>query len=357
MPNPFFYGGRINRPEQFVGRKREVQEIFSTLETAHTGQLQSVSVVGPRRIGRSSLLYHLNQVYDKYLKEPNRYVFVYIDLQQAGCNTLSGLLGTIVSAIRKNIGQNQPTANLSLSQFEETIRQLCGTGRNRRYLVVCLDGFERLTDNPEEFTDELYDSWRSLISSGCIAFIVASQTQLDVLSSQKKLTSDFFNVFRLIKLNEFEPEEVKDLLKLGRNCDRPFSDEDCKKIRKLAGRHPLRLQVACSLLYEAKGRGESVNWRALTQEYKRQVAFLLGSKLYRLRIIWGRVRDALALIVKSIPLIGRLAQHTGSGLSYLGDSVTGCFFIVIILLILLTSIGIISREHLEDIIRRLTLRR
>jgi len=54
MSNPFYYGGHV-QPDQFVGRKAELRRIFSALETAHTGQLQSVSVVGPRRIGVSML--------------------------------------------------------------------------------------------------------------------------------------------------------------------------------------------------------------------------------------------------------------------------------------------------------------
>ena len=55
MSNPFYYGGRVE-PDQFVGRQSELRRIFAALEIAHTGQMQSVSVVGPRRIGKSSLL-------------------------------------------------------------------------------------------------------------------------------------------------------------------------------------------------------------------------------------------------------------------------------------------------------------
>lgn len=59
MPNPFFYGGRVD-PSQFIGREKELRNIFNCLETAHTGQLQSVSIVGPHRMGRSSLAWAIN---------------------------------------------------------------------------------------------------------------------------------------------------------------------------------------------------------------------------------------------------------------------------------------------------------
>lgn len=48
MPNPFVYGPPIHDPARFVGREVELRRIFATLETAHTGQLQSVSS-GDRR--------------------------------------------------------------------------------------------------------------------------------------------------------------------------------------------------------------------------------------------------------------------------------------------------------------------
>lgn len=69
MPNPFFFAGKITDPRHFVGREKELKRIFGYLDTAHTGQIQHASVVGERRIGKSSLLYHISQVYDNYLPE------------------------------------------------------------------------------------------------------------------------------------------------------------------------------------------------------------------------------------------------------------------------------------------------
>ena len=46
--------------------------------------MQSCSVVGPRRIGKSSLLYHLTQpaVYGSHLPDPDSYIFGFMDLQE-----------------------------------------------------------------------------------------------------------------------------------------------------------------------------------------------------------------------------------------------------------------------------------
>ena len=98
MPNPFFYGGRVN-PEQFVGRSAELQRIFAGLEVTHTGQMQSFSVVGPRRIGKSSLLFYIANKYARDLTQAAQYRFGYFELSDAHCRTLDGLLDGILKQL------------------------------------------------------------------------------------------------------------------------------------------------------------------------------------------------------------------------------------------------------------------
>ena len=52
--NPFTNRGMITRENEFVGREREISDILARVRNGN-----SVSVVGERRIGKSSLLYHL----------------------------------------------------------------------------------------------------------------------------------------------------------------------------------------------------------------------------------------------------------------------------------------------------------
>ena len=51
--NPFTYGNPISDPRRFFGREREVEQIFSRLRNE---EFESSSVVGDRRIGKTSLL-------------------------------------------------------------------------------------------------------------------------------------------------------------------------------------------------------------------------------------------------------------------------------------------------------------
>lgn len=114
MPNPFIISGRIERPEDFIGREGELRYIFGRLESvAQTGQPHSISVVGKRRIGKSSLLYHLGQVYTGRLSQPEAYLFAYLDLESAMCQALPGLLGAILETFLDQLeGRDKTTQKL-----------------------------------------------------------------------------------------------------------------------------------------------------------------------------------------------------------------------------------------------------
>ena len=83
-PNPFMNRGVITDPNDFFGREEQVNEIFTRLQG-----MQSSSIVGERRIGKSSLLYYLTQTGPQRLGDAYR--FFYLDIQDAHFHT-AGIL-------------------------------------------------------------------------------------------------------------------------------------------------------------------------------------------------------------------------------------------------------------------------
>ncbi len=258
VPNPFTYGGRITNPAQFIGRTKELREIFSALETASSGQLQHVQVVGERRMGKSSLLYHVTQIYKQRLTQSEKYRFVYVDLQDAHCHKLEGLLKCV-------LGELKVSAKPTLPDFQEAVEDL---NCNGIYPVLCLDEFEHLTKHKDQFPDEVFEVWRSLGSGSKLAFITASQTSLGQLIQQGNLTSTFHNIFIYLELGNLTDLEARTLL--AHNIDRPFAEDEIGKLFKLAGYHPAHLQIAAQLLYEAK-ENQTINWTELKAEYEKRV--------------------------------------------------------------------------------------
>ena len=264
MPNPFFYGGRVP-PEQFIGRRAELQRIFAGLEVAHTGQMQSFSVVGPRRIGKSSLLYYVAQRYARYLRDAAPYRFAYLELQDAHCHTLTGLLDEILQQLGgKRLSGHAPP----LVEFQDAILALKARGI---LPVICLDEFEELTYHRDQFALECYESWRFLMNQHALAFITASKVPLMDLAQTLGYTSPFFNIFTHLTLGEFTDAEARELIARGAACDRPFTPTEQSALLLLAGRHPYKLQLAGSLLYLAKGESSVVDWKALRRDFHRQL--------------------------------------------------------------------------------------
>jgi hypothetical protein len=65
IPNPFVpQNGRVEQPEQFFGRQREIQRIFEVLNSG-----SSVALIGKDGIGKSSLLWEICRVGESHLQQ------------------------------------------------------------------------------------------------------------------------------------------------------------------------------------------------------------------------------------------------------------------------------------------------
>ena len=82
-PNPFFHRGPIRDPTYFFGREHEAGQALSLL-----GNSQSISLVGQRRIGKTSFLFHISdpEVLSQHSLSLDEHLFVYVD-----CGGLGGL--------------------------------------------------------------------------------------------------------------------------------------------------------------------------------------------------------------------------------------------------------------------------
>lgn len=280
MPNPFFFAGKITNPEHFVGREKELKKIFGYLDATHTGQIQHVSVVGERRIGKSSLLYHLSQTYSTQLPDNKNYRFIYLDLDNPHCHTLFGLLHHILEKL-----DLPAPAEPTLERFYDLIEQ--EHEKKKIWPVFLMDEFEHLPEHATEFPDRFYDSLRSLGNNNIVGLVTASQNKLQDLASQGKLTSPFFNIFHQIDLKEFTDAETNTLLVRGSSIDRPFTNYERKQIIKLAGNHPARLQLVASAVFESIENNKPVNWSDIKQEIQKQPPYTTAVSPFATVVNWA----------------------------------------------------------------------
>jgi hypothetical protein len=211
----------------------------------------SVSVVGERRIGKSSLLYHVAQLGTERLGAD--YVCYYLDLQR--------VLSTAEFYARACAALDaEGDTHLD---FERAI-----AGKK---VVLCLDEFEQVVGN-RAFGPDFFSVLRSLAQTGELALVVATQHTLPDLYRDGAIpTSPFFNIFTLLRLGPLSEAEARELVKQpAERVGHAFSEDDVNFILNLAGAHPYRLNVAAALLYEAKLAGP-VDFTRVCREYETEI--------------------------------------------------------------------------------------
>lgn len=163
MPvNPFTYGNPISTPERFFGRKAEVEQVYTRLLNA---EFESSSIVGERRIGKTSLLNYIAHpsTVKAHGLDPDRYIFVYVDLQMVDQETTQARFWArlLKRAVRE----------LADEELENDFNKVIGQEKIDSYalddlfsliderglhFILLLDEFENVTKNANFDTDFFY---------------------------------------------------------------------------------------------------------------------------------------------------------------------------------------------------------
>lgn len=263
---PFVAGPKITDSRLFVGRTAELQLITSQMTAV---QPVSVNVVGPRRIGKSSLLYHFYQTYTQRVSDPDRYIVIYLSLQETQCQREDGFYESVAQRLLHHLTVQRNSALLEPLRVKPFNRlAFCAAmGQYKRQgvlPVLCLDEFGPLFRHPQEFDNGFFDNLRSLMESSVLMLVVASHRQLDFYQRRHKLTSAFFKRWQALKLSELTEAAAEELVSLPASkisgATAALSTQEQRLVRQWGGRHPYLLQLAASLLYEASQLGQDASW-------------------------------------------------------------------------------------------------
>ena len=260
LDNPFYHRGAIRRAVDFYGRNSEVDQILGLLRNG-----QSVSLIGPRRIGKSSMLLQLGRVEarEKLNLQPPNALFVLIDCQEFGGSSseelyealFTGLLDAAEEAeIEIDVNQQSPGTYRALD------RALHQISRKDVSVVVLLDEFELLAAN-EHLTPYFFARLRGLTTKYGLAYITASQRPLFAITAEEEiLSSPFFNIFVTLPLGLFSREEAEYMVN-GRlaSSQFDFSEELIDYLIYLVGPHPFFLHIAAYHAYQALANGNPLS--------------------------------------------------------------------------------------------------
>lgn len=239
--NPFVWRGGITRAEDFFNRDSEQRALRAYLRGR-----QNCQIVGPRRIGKTSLLRQIERAAS--LWERNA-VAAYLDLQDPRCFTLDGWLKIAARQFR------WPTLPATLSDFADHIDAALSDGL---HLILCLDEFEELTARRGEFKREFFLTLRSCTQRG-LSIATASRRPLSEITERGDPSSPFYNTFPLTRLSPFATADAEDFVNLHRPGVPTFTNGERAAILGYAKGHPLALQVACFHVVESKQSGKSLD--------------------------------------------------------------------------------------------------
>ena len=264
--NPFFNRQRITDPTYFRGRVQEIETLYSAIITR-----QCRSVVGERKLGKSSLLTHLAcpETLRQHGLDQEQFAFIYVDLEGMGQITYEELWPEWLDQLTLALPESQPElramsaalAKGATVRFMRVRRLMRHIERAGVTVVIMLDEFESLAANAD-FNHGFYGELRSLAGELGVVYITASKDSLYDLTYQNAntLSSPFFNIFSEETLSLLTLSDATTLLQelSALPHDKPFTSEQIDSLIDMAGPHPFFLQVVGSYLYNARQEDQAI---------------------------------------------------------------------------------------------------
>ena len=255
LNNPFYHRGAIRHAADFFNRDAEISQILGLLRKG-----QSVSLIGPRRIGKSSLLIHLTrpEVRTQLNMDPPQSLFVLVDCQEFGGSPPE----EIYEALHDGLLDAAEDAGIEIKStqtpgtYRALDRALHQVSKEGISVVVLLDEFELLAAN-EQLTPYFFARLRGLTTKYGLAYLTASQRPLfDITAEEEILSSPFFNIFVTLPMGLFTEDTAVQLLQSRmENSEHDFSDALCHYLVNLVGPHPFFLHIAGYHAYQALSQG------------------------------------------------------------------------------------------------------
>ena len=252
--NPYLNRSMIRSVGEFYGRQREIRRVLSRIGAPTP---QSVSIVGERRMGKSSLLWHLAQpeVHGAAFDAPEHCLFVVLDFQGHQHLDQSKCCSLLARRVTELAGDRLAKVVPADGGLEALLDVAAALDAAAMRLVCLFDEFETVTRNAE-IGPEFYGALRSLANANAVAFVTASRRPLqDLCHSQEISESPFFNIFAEVVVGPMTDDEIHDLITVpSAAAGVPLAPYE-ELIRDLSGNLPFFVQIAASAMMECLADG------------------------------------------------------------------------------------------------------
>ncbi len=264
--NPFTFGNPVSSEDRFYGREGDLRQVINRLLSAG----ESTSVVGERRIGKTSLL--------KYLANPDnanalglpshKFCLVYIDFQGLTDITPQRFWQRVLRKMEGSICKSELVGEIQALRERETfdlfdLEDLFeAISRKGISTVLLMDEFEYVTRNPN-FKSDFFGGLRALAIHRDLPLITSTRRELvDLCHSDEIKGSPFFNIFVNLVLRPFTRNHLLKMLRgYVSETDVELTPQEEGLAVRLSGGYPHFAQMAGYYILEAKWKdlgGEEV---------------------------------------------------------------------------------------------------
>jgi hypothetical protein len=272
--NPNLNNGLVSNSEEFYGRKEEIENIYERIKTT-----QSTFIVGEKGLGKSLLLQYLYLNKDKYLENPDNYIYLFIEIKEENISSPNDFFMILLRGLYK---KTKDKISISEEVSYENIRNIVFKLDKSGYkLIIFIDEFDLIADN-NKFDATFYANLRALAPYK-VAYVINSIKKID--EREDVITSPFFNIFVEIRLLPFNKEEAIELINNFSNNQVISSKDDLAFIISVAGFNPFFLKIACSNLFKFKSDKKELS----KSDYEKITEEIRNESKPRIEYIWNNL--------------------------------------------------------------------
>lgn len=239
--NPFIFSRPV-RGRDFFNRKEEIYTAIGFIRS-----LQSFSVIGERRIGKTSFLQQilLEEVLKAHGIDPRKYIIIYLNIGSLPVITKEIFIKAIIERIKE---QTQIEAEPE-SVFEKLETYVGKLASNDKNLIIALDEFEITTS----ILNFHFSYWlRSIFERLNVMAITASRNTVAEITNDG-MASPLFNIFGNLFLGLFTREETEMMIsEMFLRGKEELDKEEISFLADLSGGNPYLVQLLGYHYYEER---------------------------------------------------------------------------------------------------------
>lgn len=247
--NPYIAGNPISGGNGFFGRSDILREVMQVLRHP---QHNAIVLYGQRRIGKTSVLYQLEQ----QLAAAQEFTPVYFDLQDKADKSLSQVLAELAQKIAHVVGLAAPDTALFDAEGEYFRQQFLPQAATQRELVLLFDEFDVLDSPQQNQAGQAFfpylRRWMADIKRVHFVFVIGRRPE--DLSINTIAT---FKGVRATRVSRLSPENAAKVVRQSeQNGSLTWSPEAVAQVWVWAQGHPYLTQLLCSVVWEQVDEAE-----------------------------------------------------------------------------------------------------